>query len=87
MEEVEVGVVRDFFAHPVVAAVELLGDVRIGDVLHFRGHTTDLEMRLESMQIEHRDVLSAGVGEDVGMKVPTRVRPGDRVYRLAPGSA
>lgn len=83
MAETELGVISDFFAHPVVAGIELRGELRLGDLLAIRGHTTDLEFRLESMQIDRNDVDEARAGDSVGIKVPERVRRGDHVYKIA----
>jgi translation initiation factor IF-2 len=80
MPEKEVGKVNDFFARPVVAGVELTGTLKVGDNIHIKGHTTDIEMVLASMQIDNVNVDEAGKGKAVGIKVPERVRPGDIVY-------
>jgi translation initiation factor IF-2 len=80
--ETEIGVVSDFFAHPVVAGIELTGDVRVGDTIRIRGHTTDLELHVQSLQIDRAEVAEAHAGHSVGIKVPERVRPGDRVYKV-----
>jgi translation initiation factor IF-2 len=80
MAEKEVGRVNDFFARPVVAGVELTGTLKVGDKVHIKGHTTDIEMVLDSMQIDNVNVNEAGKGKSVGLKVPERVRPGDTVY-------
>lgn len=82
MAETEVGVVGDFFAHPVVAGIELSGELRVGDLVAVRGHTTNLEFQLESMQIDRKEVDAARAGDSVGIKVPERVRRGDRVYKI-----
>lgn len=81
MAEVEIGVVEDFFAHPVVAGIDLTGELRVGDTIHVKGHTTDLELRVESMQIDRQEVQVAGAGQRIGVKVPDRVRPGDKVFK------
>ena len=44
MPEVEIGKVSDFFAHPVVAGVELSAALKGGDRIHIRGHTTAMEI-------------------------------------------
>ena len=82
MAETEIGVVTDFFAHPVVAGVDLTGELRVGDMVHIKGRTTALEFRVESMQIDRAEVGAAQAGQAVGIKVPERVRKGDRVYRV-----
>ncbi|HXF50236.1 MAG TPA: translation elongation factor-like protein [Dehalococcoidia bacterium] len=82
MPDEKVGVVNDYFARIGVAGVDLVGSLRVGDTVRFRGHTTDFEQVVESMQIEHQQVEVAGPGDSVGIKVIDRVRPGDVVYRV-----
>jgi translation elongation factor EF-1alpha len=82
MKEKEVGKVSDFFAHVVVAGIDMTGKLKVGDKIHIKGHTTDIEMDLTSMQIDNEDVTQAKKGQSVGIKVPERVRPGDVIYRV-----
>jgi putative protease len=82
MPEVEVGHVSDFFAKPVVAGIDLTGTLKVGDKIHIKGHTTDVELIVESMQIHNATVTEAKAGDAVGIKVPDRVRPGDHVYKV-----
>ena len=82
MPEVEVGKVSDFFHRPVVAGVDLTGPVKKGDHIHIKGHTTDIEQDISSMQIHNADVEEAKAGESIGIKVADRVRPGDLVYKV-----
>jgi len=83
-EEEEIGRVTDYFAKIGVAGIDLTGKLRAGDTIHIRGHTTDLEQVVESMQVEHDQVEEAGAGDRIGIKVSDRCRNGDRVYRVAP---
>ena len=83
-EEEEIGRVTDYFAKIGVAGIDLTGRLRAGDTIHIRGHTTDLEQVVESMQIEHEQVEEAGAGDKIGIKVSDRCRNGDSVYRVAP---
>ncbi len=82
MAEEEVGKVRLFFARPVVAGIDASGNFQVGDTLHIKGHTTDFEFTVNSMQIDNAEVEEAKPGDSVGVKVPDRVRPGDIVYRV-----
>ncbi|MCX7911701.1 MAG: translation elongation factor-like protein [Dehalococcoidales bacterium] len=82
MPEIEVGKVKDFFARPVVAGIDLTGSLKVGDKIHIKGHTTDIEMVVASMQINNVNVTEAKAGDSVGIKVPDRVRPGDKVYKV-----
>jgi len=86
MAEVKVGEVIKFFAKPSVAALLITGDsLKVGDTVHIKGHTTDLIQKIESMQIDNQPVSEAKAGDDVGIKVAERVRPGDVAYAVEEG--
>jgi len=80
--EEEIGRVSDFFAQPVVAGIDLTAALKVGDKVHITGHTTDLELIVQSMQIDNADVQEAKAGDSIGVKVPDRVRRGDHVYKV-----
>jgi selenocysteine-specific translation elongation factor len=82
MPEEEIGRVSTFFARPVVAGIDLTAPLKVGDRIHIQGFTTDLELVVESMQSFNVDVKEAKAGDAIGIKVPDRVRKGDRVYKV-----
>lgn len=82
MAEEVIGTVSDFFARPVVAAIELTAALAVGDKIRIKGHTTDLELVVDSMQIDNVDVKEAKAGDSVGVKVSERVRKRDTVYKI-----
>lgn len=82
MPEEAIGKVSDFFARPVVAGIELIGTLKLGDKIHIKGHTTDMELIVDSMQINNVDVKEAKAGDAIGIKVSERVRRGDTVYKV-----
>jgi translation elongation factor EF-Tu-like GTPase len=82
MTEEIIGKVSDFFAHPVVAGIELTAPLNVGDKIKIKGHTTDLETTVSSMQIKNANVTAAKAGDSIGIKVPDRVRKGDAVYKI-----
>ena len=82
MEE-EVGRVEKFFAKPGVAAIEVTaGIVKVGDRLHFKGHTTDFEEIVTSMQVDKEAIEEAKPGDLIGIRVKERVREHDRVFKV-----
>ncbi len=83
MPDAEVGTVTEFFARPVVAGIQLTESLRVGDRIHIKGHTSDLELTVQSMQVDNADVNEASAGQAVGVKIGDRVRRGDKVYRVA----
>lgn len=83
MEEKEIGVVEDYFAHIGVLALKITNEtLSIGDTIHIKGHTTDFTQKIESMEIEHKAVEKVNVGDSVGLKVSERVRRHDKVYKV-----
>jgi selenocysteine-specific translation elongation factor len=82
MAEEPIGTVDHYFGHIGVAGIALTGRLRVGDRIRVLGHTTDFEMTVESIQLEHEDLSEAGPGASIGVKAPQRCREGDHVYRL-----
>ena len=82
MPEKAIGKVTDFFARPVVAGIELTATLKLGDKIHIKGHTTDMEFTVDSMQINNADVTQAKAKDSIGIKVSERVRRGDIVYKV-----
>lgn len=85
----EVGRITHFYPKILVAVVELEVSLSVGDKVSIVGKTTHLEQVVESMQVEHKAIASAGPGQSIGLKVVDEVREGDVVYRksLLGGSA
>jgi hypothetical protein len=78
-----IGVVTHYFGEPSVAIVKLkTGTLRVGDTIHIRGHTTDFEQKVESLQVDHAPVTEVGPKDDFGMKVAGHVREHDVVYKV-----
>jgi translation elongation factor EF-1alpha len=83
MAEQRIGEVVKYFSKPSVAAVKITdGEIRTGDTVKVKGHTTDLTMPLDSMEVNNRKVPQSVAGDYVGIKVPDRVRPGDEVFKV-----
>lgn len=79
----EVGKVSHFFSKIGVAVIELTATVSVGDRILIRGPTTNLEQKIDSMEIEHEKVQTAKAGQSIGLKVKDRVRETDIVYKIA----
>ena len=77
--ETRIGVVTHYFTRLSVAAIQLTGDIKIGDLVCIRGHTTEFAQRVKSLEIEHHPVQSASAGREVALKVLQPVRAGDAV--------
>ncbi|HOW97621.1 MAG TPA: translation elongation factor-like protein [Kiritimatiellia bacterium] len=82
--EIEIGTITHYFGHLNVAAIKLTASLAVGDTLRIRGHTSDLTVTVDSIQIEHKSVQKAAQGDNVGITVPGHVREHDKVYKVAP---
>lgn len=76
----EIGRVSGYFSHVEVAAIKLSGALKVGEKVHIKGHTTDFETKIGSIQIEHKSVKEAKKGDHIGIKVSEKVRPNDAVF-------
>lgn len=79
--EEEIGMIDHFYNHAHIAGIHVEhGRLKIGDRIHIRGHTTDFEETIGSMQVNHVDVREVGQGAHVGIPVHDKVRIHDRVF-------
>lgn len=81
--ETKIGVVTHYFTHLGVAVISLTGELSVDDIVHIRGHTTDLYQEIWSMESNHHQIKKGKAGEKVAVKVIATVRSGDNVS-LAP---
>ena len=83
MPEEQVGVIVKFFVKPSVAAIEVTGGgIKNGDLLRYKGHTTDFTEEVTSMEIDNQPVEEAKASDMIGIKVKERVRENDKVYKV-----
>ena len=84
MEEKEVGRITHYYGNISVGIVELSDILKVGDTIHIKGHTSDFNQTVDSIQIEHKNVSEAKAGDLVGIKVIQKVHPHDKVYKIIP---
>ncbi len=77
---IEVGNVKHFFSKINVAIIALNGKLSVGDDIIVKGPTTDFEMKVDSMQIEHKNIQSAE-GVEIGLKITMNAKERDVVYK------
>ncbi len=72
-----------YYSHLSVAILRLdSGRLRIGDLIHIHGHSTDFTQRVESLEVNHAHVSEVGPNDDFGLKVVEPAREHDVVYRV-----
>jgi len=83
MPEQLIGTVVHFFKGPSVAVVRLTdGELAVGDRVRFHGHTTEFTEQVNSMEVDHKKVERAKVGEEVAIQVTDRARQPDQVFKV-----
>jgi len=81
--EVEVGKITHYFSKASVGIVLVTyGELKVGDKIHLKGHTTDFFQEIDTMQMEHATVAKAKEGESVGIKVKFPAREHDLVFKV-----
>ena len=80
--ENKIGQITHFYNRISVAVLSLTEKLEIGDQVHILGHTTDFVQHVDSMEIDHKKVLSIGPGDEVALKVIEPVRKGDAIYKI-----
>ncbi len=82
MPEEKIGVVTHYFGNIQVAALKLEGELKVGDTIHIKGHTSDFTQNLDSMQLEHQDVETGKKGDEIAVRVKEHARESDQVFKV-----
>ena len=81
-----IGAVSHYFGHVDAGVIAIdAGELRVGDTVHVRGHTTDYYQRIDRIEVDHQPVAVARAGQSVGVHVTQRVREGDSVWKVSSG--
>ena len=82
--EQRIGVVTHYYSHLSVVAMQLEPGtaLRVGDVIHIRGHTTNFTQKVEFLEVNHAPVTEVGPNDDFGLKVVEHAREHDIVYKV-----
>ncbi len=80
--KVRVGSVELFFERIGVAAIALEASLKVGDVIEIGTEDDAIRQRVTSMQIDRKEVLEAGPGDSVGIRVKCPVPKGSEVCKV-----
>jgi hypothetical protein len=56
--------------------------LRVGEMIHILGHTTDFTQKVESLEVNHAPVAEVGPKDDFGLKVNAHAREHDIVFKM-----
>lgn len=82
LKEMSLGKITHYYSKIGVAIVELNNTLKAGEKVKIKGHSTEFEQTVDSMQVDHAEVEEAGKGEIIGMKVNDKVREGDELFKV-----
>ncbi len=83
MTETRIGTVTHYYNHLHVAGVAITdGELHKGDTIHVKGHTSDFQQKVESMEIDHEGVEVAKPGDQIGLSVIEHAREHDAVFKV-----
>ena len=76
------GKIMHYYDKIAVAAIKLVAPLKVGDTVNIKGHTTDFCQKIDSMQINHQNVVKAKKGDEIGIKVKAgeAVRDNDNLF-------
>jgi len=80
--KVYLGVIEAYFSRLGVAALKLDEELAVGDIIEIGDGEEAIRQRVSSMQINRKDVDSAGKGDSVGILVRCPVKVGTSVYKI-----
>jgi len=83
MPEQEIGFVTHYFDRIGVAVMKITaGGLAVGDAIHCVGKS-DFQQTVTSMQVDHKEITSVKVGEEVALKVDQPLKEHDKVFKVA----
>lgn len=81
MTETRIGTITHYYTKLHVAGMTITdGELHQGDKIHIKGHTSDFEQKVKSMEIDHESVEVAVPGDQIGLEVAGHAREHDEVY-------
>lgn len=82
--DIQIGTVTHYYDKIGVAVIDIANQpLKVGDTIKVSGHDKEFTQAVESLQIEHKQVKEAGVGESCGLKLEQPAKPGDLLYLVS----
>jgi len=75
-----IGSITHYFPHVRAAVIKLKAPLAVGDRIKIKGHTTDFQQTITSMQIDRTPIKKGKKKDEIGLLVDSRVRRKDMVY-------
>ena len=76
----KIGKITHYYNRIGVAVLALDEELKLGDKVTILGRTTEFTQTVNSMELDHKLIRTAGPGMEVALKVIERTRVGDEIY-------
>lgn len=73
--------VSHYYSKIGVAVIDVIEPLNVEDSISIEGATTNVKQTIKEMQFNHKRVMAARPGDQVGLKVKDKVRSGDNIYK------
>jgi len=78
-----IGKIQKYYPKIKVAEIKLVSELKLNDEIIIVGKTTGLKkQKISSMEIKNKQIKKAKKGDEVGIKINSKVRKGDEVYLI-----
>ena len=77
-----IGEVSNYFKNVKAAAIKLVAGLKVGDSIRIKGGEKDVEMKVDSMEVNRESIDSAKKGDEIGLLVPEDVHKGYKVHKV-----
>lgn len=77
---VQIGKAKNFYVKQNVVEFNAIADFSVGDTLLVKGDTTFFKQKIDSVEVDRKQVKKVKKGQDVGMKVNERIRKRDNLF-------
>jgi len=80
--EKEIGKITHWYDKISVAVIKLTDVLKKGDRIKIKRGAEEMEVAVDSLQINREDVEKGKKGDDVAIKLPQKVKEGAIVYKV-----
>jgi len=74
------GAVTHYFKKINVAVIKLKASLKVGNYIRFKTSNGEFTQIVDSMQVNHKNIMGARKGSEIGLKVLHEVKEGDAVF-------
>lgn len=78
----EIGKVVHYYSKIGVGVIELNKDLKVGETIKIKGATSDFDQKVDSMQVDHKNIEEAKAGQSIGLKIKEHARENDKVFKV-----